>query len=252
MNVPKSSFHIVLAGLALLVLTQCGSEAPYSGPALPYTPEAPKAKEPLPVVQLTTSAGEIELELWEDDAPNTVNNFVELAEKHFYDGLTFHRIIKDFMIQGGDPQGTGYGGPGYKFPDEIAGRENSSHPNRIMKYALAMANSGPNTNGSQFFIVTGNTPRPDLDARHTVFGTVTKGFDVVDNLNLTAVQGDRPKTPPKIVAVKVLSKRNHPYVTRYKVQDSTPNLPSGLTVGKPNGPKPRRITPPAPPVQTKK
>lgn len=207
----------LFAVLVIAALAGCGSSGPqYTGAALPYTPEPPKPREPNPKVEMVTSEGTIELELFEDDAPNTVANFVELIEKKFYDGLTFHRIVKDFMIQGGDPKGTGSGGPGYKFKDEIRGRSN----NKNDQYALSMANSGPATNGSQFFIVTDKNGRNQLDGKHTVFGKVVGGFPVVDKLNDTPVTGERPINTPKIVSVKVLSKRAH----EYKVKDTTPDL----------------------------
>jgi peptidyl-prolyl cis-trans isomerase B (cyclophilin B) len=119
-----------------------------------------------------TNHGAIELELFDEDAPKTVENFRKLAADGFYDGVIFHRVIRDFMIQGGDPTGTGTGGPGYQFEDEI-------NDHRIVRGALAMANAGPNTNGSQFFIVT--TPEaPWLDGKHTVFGRVAGGMETVD------------------------------------------------------------------------
>jgi cyclophilin family peptidyl-prolyl cis-trans isomerase len=135
---------------------------------------------------MTTNHGDIVFEMFDDDAPKTVGNMRELAEKGFYDGLTFHRIIRDFMIQGGCPQGTGTGGPGYTFEDEI-------NPHKIERGALAMANAGPNTNGSQFFIVTTDAA-PWLDGKHTVFGQVTAGMDVVDELEtLPTDSRDRPR-----------------------------------------------------------
>jgi len=119
-----------------------------------------------------TNHGAIELELFDEDAPKTVENFRKLAADGFYDGVIFHRVIRDFMVQGGDPTGTGTGGPGYQFEDEINDR-------KIVRGALAMANAGPNTNGSQFFIVT--TPEaPWLDGKHTVFGRVAGGMETVD------------------------------------------------------------------------
>ena len=121
-----------------------------------------------------TSAGPIQLELFDEDAPKTVENFRKLSNDGFYDGLIFHRVIPDFMIQGGCPQGTGTGGPGYTFEDEF-------NQHKIERGALAMANSGPNTNGSQFFIVTTDAA-PWLDGKHTVFGQVTEGMDVVDQI----------------------------------------------------------------------
>jgi peptidyl-prolyl cis-trans isomerase B (cyclophilin B) len=121
---------------------------------------------------MTTSEGPIKIELFDEDAPETVANFKKLAGDGFYDGLIFHRVIRDFMIQGGCPEGTGTGGPGYTFKDEF-------NDHKIVRGALAMANAGPNTNGSQFFLVT--TPEASwLDGKHTVFGQVTDGMDVVD------------------------------------------------------------------------
>jgi cyclophilin family peptidyl-prolyl cis-trans isomerase len=143
---------------------------------------------------MTTNKGDIVFEMFEDDAPKTVGNMRELAEKGFYDGLTFHRIIRDFMIQGGCPQGTGTGGPGYTFEDEI-----NSH--KIVRGALAMANAGPDTNGSQFFIVTTDAA-PWLDGKHTVFGQVTAGMDVVDQLEaLPTDRRDRPREEALIETV---------------------------------------------------
>jgi cyclophilin family peptidyl-prolyl cis-trans isomerase len=145
---------------------------------------------------MQTTEGPIAFELFDEDAPKTVQNFKDLAGKGFYDGLTFHRIIKDFMIQGGCPQGTGTGGPGYTFEDEF-------NQHKIVRGALAMANAGPNTNGSQFFIVTTDAA-PWLDGKHTVFGQVTDGLDVVDRLEaLPTDAGDRPVEPAGIETVKV-------------------------------------------------
>jgi peptidyl-prolyl cis-trans isomerase B (cyclophilin B) len=123
---------------------------------------------------LHTNHGAIEVEFFDDAAPKTVENFRKLAADGFYDGLGFHRVIKDFMIQGGCPEGTGTGGPGYTFEDEF-------NDNKIERGALAMANAGPNTNGSQFFIVTTESA-PWLDGKHTVFGKVTNGMDAVDKI----------------------------------------------------------------------
>jgi len=132
-----------------------------------------------------TNAGQITIELFDEDAPKTVENFKKLAGDGFYDGLIFHRVIKDFMIQGGCPQGTGTGGPGYQFEDEF-------NDNKVVRGALAMANAGPNTNGSQFFIVT-TEAAPWLDGKHTVFGQVTEGMDTVDSIEGTQTgSGDRP------------------------------------------------------------
>ena len=124
---------------------------------------------------IQTNHGPIHVELFPDDAPKTVNNFVKLVNDGFYDRVIFHRVIPDFMIQGGDPTGTGSGGPGYSFEDEF-------NDHKVERGALAMANAGPNTNGSQFFIVT-TEAAPWLDAKHTVFGRVTQGMDVVDTIS---------------------------------------------------------------------
>jgi len=124
---------------------------------------------------LKTNRGDIQIDLFAKEAPKTVNNYVFLARDKFYDGLTFHRVISDFMAQGGDPTGTGRGGPGYRFEDETRG-----NPHKHETGSLSMANAGPNTNGSQFFIC--HAPQPHLDGRHTVFGKVTQGQDVVNSL----------------------------------------------------------------------
>jgi cyclophilin family peptidyl-prolyl cis-trans isomerase len=145
---------------------------------------------------LHTNHGAIELELLGDDAPKTVENFVRLARDGFYDGVIFHRVIPDFMVQGGDPTGTGRGGPGYTFEDEF-------NDNKVVRGALAMANSGPNTNGSQFFIVTAETT-PWLDGKHTVFGRVTNGMDVVDTIsNVDTDANDKPRTDVTIERVEL-------------------------------------------------
>ena len=134
---------------------------------------------------LHTNHGSIELELYPADAPKTVDNFVKLAKDGFYDGVVFHRVIPDFMIQGGDPTGTGAGGPGYQFEDEF-------NDHKVVRGALAMANAGPNTNGSQFFIVTTESASW-LDGKHTVFGRVTSGMEVVDAISEVSRDGrDRP------------------------------------------------------------
>ena len=145
---------------------------------------------------MQTTDGPIVFELFDEDAPKTVANFRELAGKGFYDGLVFHRVIPDFMIQGGDPTGTGSGGPGYTFEDEANDR-------RVVRGALAMANAGPNTNGSQFFIVT-TAAAPWLDGKHTVFGQVTDGMDVVDKLEgVDTDASDRPTDPIGIASIEL-------------------------------------------------
>ena len=153
-----------------------------------------KQKE-LPLIVIHTAKGDIELELFEDDAPNTVANFLYLAGRGFYNGLTFHRVIEDFMIQGGCPEGTGRGGPGYTFDDEFSSRKHA-------RGVISMANAGPRTNGSQFFITHIETPW--LNGKHTVFGRVVKGIEVVDAI----AQGD------KINSIEITRKRGHDYVPK--------------------------------------
>ena len=150
--------------------------------------------EKLPKIQIQTERGNITIEMFEDEAPNTVANMISLIEKGYYDGLNFHRVIPDFMIQGGCPHGTGTGGPGYDFDDECA--QDRRHDSAGI---LSMANAGPGTNGSQFFITHG--PTPHLDGKHTVFGKVTEGQEVVDEIK----QGDVMQT------VVVLQKRDRVY-----------------------------------------
>ena len=145
---------------------------------------------------MNANEGSIVFELFDDAAPKTVENFVKLAKDGFYDGLSFHRIIKDFMVQGGCPQGTGTDGPGYTFEDEI-------NDHKIVRGALAMANAGPDTNGSQFFIVT-TSAAPWLDGKHTVFGEVKTGMDIVDKLEAIPTDGrDRPQQPALIEKLEV-------------------------------------------------
>src|SRR5881397_401023 len=145
-----------------------------------------------------TNAGAITVELYDDDAPKTVANFRKLAGDGFYDGLIFHRVIRDFMIQGGCPEGTGTGGPGYTFEDEF-------NDHKVVRGALAMANAGPNTNGSQFFLVT-TGEAPWLDGKHTVFGEVTSGMDVVDKIEgLDTDARDKPRDDAVIESVEVVS-----------------------------------------------
>jgi cyclophilin family peptidyl-prolyl cis-trans isomerase len=145
---------------------------------------------------LQTNHGAIEVELFDDDAPETVRNFVRLAREGFYDGTIFHRIIPDFMIQGGDPTGTGTGGPGYTFADE-------PNEHRVVRGALAMANAGPNTNGSQFFVVT-TEEAPWLDGKHTVFGRVTRGMEVADAISEVERDArDRPRDDVVLERVEI-------------------------------------------------
>lgn len=148
-------------------------------------------------VKFTTTKGVIEAKLFYKEAPNTVNNFVELARKGFYNGLLFHRVVPGFMIQGGDPKGNGTGGPGYTFGDEFNPSLKHSKPG-----ILSMANSGPDTNGSQFFITVKETPH--LDNRHTIFGEVTTGMDVVNAIVSAPTNGEKPKTDIKMDKVEII------------------------------------------------
>ena len=148
----------------------------------------------LPLIQIQTNHGDIKIDMFEDDAPNTVANMISLVERGYYDGLNFHRVIPDFMIQGGCPEGTGTGGPGYNFDDEFT-MERLHDSSGV----LSMANAGPRTNGSQFFIT--HVPCPHLDGKHTVFGKVVEGLDVVFQIE----QGDI------IEKLLVLKKRDHIY-----------------------------------------
>ena len=159
-------------------------------------PERRGYDRPVASANLETNHGTIGVDLFDADAPKTVANFVKLARDGFYDGVVFHRVIENFMIQGGDPTGSGMGGPGYQFEDEI-----NKHP--VARGALAMANAGPNTNGSQFFIVTADAC-PWLDGLHTVFGRVSAGMDVVDSISrIDTDMQDRPLAEVKIESVTV-------------------------------------------------
>ncbi len=150
-----------------------------------------------PIVTFTLAQGTIQAELYPEKAPNTVNNFVSLVKKGFYDGLIFHRVIEGFMIQGGDPTGTGAGGPGYEIPDEFS---NDLHFNKMG--ILAMANRGPNTGGSQFFITLG--PTPHLDNKHTIFGIVVQGMDVVEKIGKVKTdKNDKPVDPVIINSITI-------------------------------------------------
>ena len=199
----SAALACLAAFVAAAVAASCGRKTPGGAEGTRHAGDSAPAPAPnpcgatiddgaLPLVSIKTPRGEMVVELFEDDAPNTVANFVNLVEKGFYDGLTFHRVEPDFCIQGGDPSGDGSGGPGYTFPDEINRNKHSG------KGVLSMANSGRDTNGSQFFITFKS--EPDLDPRHTVFGRVKKGRDVIDKVR----RGDR-------MECKVLRKRSHRY-----------------------------------------
>lgn len=149
---------------------------------------------------IKTNMGDIEIDLFEKETPKTVENFVKLSKEGFYDGLIFHRVVNGFVIQGGDPEGTGRGGPGYQFDDEITER-------KYTKYSLGMANAGPNTNGSQFFITVGSIQDANLknlDGNYTLFGVVTSGKDVVDKIAVVSVdENDKPLTPVKMESITI-------------------------------------------------
>jgi peptidyl-prolyl cis-trans isomerase B (cyclophilin B) len=165
---------------------------------LPPAPRHPLVLAPMSEAVLHTSAGPVSLELFDEDAPKTVDNFRKLASDGFYDGLIFHRVIRDFMVQGGCPQGTGTGGPGYTFEDEI-------NHHRVVRGAVAMANAGPDTNGSQFFIVT-TEEAPWLDGKHTVFGRVSEGMEAVTTIEAAPTgPDDRPLEPQVIERIELSS-----------------------------------------------
>jgi peptidyl-prolyl cis-trans isomerase B (cyclophilin B) len=171
---------VLIALVLLLLLAACGPQSAGSGDTKPGSekrwsspPEMQIDTDKIYEVTMETNRGTIVLELYPEHAPKTVNNFVFLTREGFYDGVTFHRVIADFMIQGGDPTGTGGGDAGYKFEDEL-----TLNPLRHETGVISMANAGPNTNGSQFFIT--HSPQPHLDGKHTVFGKVIEGQDVVD------------------------------------------------------------------------
>lgn len=149
---------------------------------------------------IKTNMGDIEIDLFEKETPKTVENFVKLSKEGFYNGLIFHRVVNGFVIQGGDPEGTGRGGPGYQFDDEITER-------KYTKYSLGMANAGPNTNGSQFFITVGSIQDVNLrnlDGKYTLFGIVTSGQDVVDKIAVVNVdENDKPLTPVKMESITI-------------------------------------------------
>ena len=199
--------RICFAMIACALLAVCADE-----PAAVPAEEAASPKAPNPVVRITTSVGDMLVELYEDECPNTVANFIELAEKEFYIGMTFHRVIPGFMAQGGCPYSKyenneagspGTGGPGYRFDDEFSPK--LKHTERGI---LSMANSGPKTNGSQFFITF--APTSWLDGHHTVFGKVIDGLEVLDKIEAVGTPEGNPKKTI-VFNIEVVSKRNHEY-----------------------------------------
>ena len=181
--------------------------------------QAEAAADDLPRVRISTSVGDVEVELFENEAPNTVANFISLVEKGFYDGTPFHRVIGGFMAQGGDPTGTGTGGPGYTIACEVDAPDARQH----FRGTLSMAHAGRDTGGSQFFLTF--RPTDHLDGKHTVFGRVIAGFDVLPKIMRTTDDQGRPVAgvqPDTIVKAEVLRKRNHPYVPQTKPDTRTP------------------------------
>jgi cyclophilin family peptidyl-prolyl cis-trans isomerase len=182
--------------------------------------KAEAAADDLPRVRLSTSRGDVVVELFENEAPNTVANFISLVEKGFYDGTPFHRVIAGFMAQGGDPTGTGTGGPGYTIACEVDAPDARQH----FRGTLSMAHAGRDTGGSQFFLTF--RPTDHLDGKHTVFGRVIEGFDVLPKLMRTTDDQGRPVAgvqPDTIVKAEVLRKRNHPYVPETKPDTRSPS-----------------------------
>lgn len=222
---------LILAGLVLAALSGCGDPERPKGPALPYTPDPAmkewtetdiKLKDDLPKVLLKTTQGDIEITLFEDEAPNTVANFIGLVEKKFYDGLAFHRIIPNFCVQGGDPKGDGSGGPGYRLPPEFA---DTYHKNEYGTVATAKSPVFREMSGSQFFFNIRKDPKgnADLDGKYVVFGKVNKpGMEVVEKLAAVKLNGEKPVEPQKILSASVLSKRNHAYDVKSKVPEEEP------------------------------
>ena len=183
--------------LSLLFMVGCaGASKTTSGPG----PEKGESSVDVVKAVIETTMGDIYLDLYPKEAPKTVENFTTLAKKGFYDGIIFHRVIPNFMVQTGDPTGTGMGGPGYAFADEFSSNLKMDKPG-----VLAMANSGPNTNGSQFFIT--QVPTPWLDGRHTIFGQVTQGLEVVNKIISAPRDGrDKPLDTISMKTVKILGK----------------------------------------------
>lgn len=214
---------VTLAAMALLA--GCGDPPRQKGPALPYNPEPAlkswsekdfKLRDDLPKVLLKTTQGEIEITLFEDEAPNIVANFITLVEQKFYDGLSFHRIIPDFCVQGGDPRGDGSGGPGYRLPPEFP---DMYHKNEYGTLATAKSPRYREMSGSQFYfnIKKGEEGNKQLDRVHVVFGKVSRGIEVVEKLAAVKVAGEKPIEPQLILNATVLGKRNHEYKVTGKV-----------------------------------
>ncbi len=210
----KDNKKILLLAFGLLAVSVVGLILTREGMVMPednfvQTPKTTTYSQPEQVLEeganygavIKTSAGDIEIDLFQDETPLTVNSFLFLSKERFFDDLIFHRVIQDFVIQGGDPRGDGTGGPGYQIPDEITERKYEG-------YTLGMANSGPNTNGSQFFITSGNIPEQSIQAlngNYTIFGKVTKGFAVVDSIERVQTDAnDKPVNPVVIESIQII------------------------------------------------
>ncbi len=253
---------MVVAILGVVILAGCGAQGHGKGPDLPY---APQAGEALPQVLMKTSMGDIEIELYEDDCPNAVANFISLAEKGFYKGLLFHRIIPDFCVQGGDPKGDGSGGPGYMLAPEFYEGHKKNDYGTI---ALAKPGNTTDQSGSQFFFNVNKKGNAQLDGKHVVIGKVTRGMDVVEKMAKVKRFGDlkpeekkkspgkaadRPIDPPKILEIEVLKKRDHPYDVVNKIPEKDAAKRGGVSGLPPQFNRPNVVTETVPiPVQKKK
>jgi len=199
----KENTIVVISVVILLALLGYGIYRFRSGSLTNQNTSSNNEPKSMHLITLKTTLGDIQFETYDEDAPKAAENFITLAQKGFYNNLTFHRVIKGFMIQGGDPKGDGTGDPGYAFPDEL-NPDTLSYKEGYVKGVVAMANSGPDTNGSQFFIMLEDNDLPHL---YTIFGKVVSGQDVVDAIgNLPTQAQDKPVAPPKILSVTVENK----------------------------------------------
>lgn len=199
-DIIKDNKKVLLLAAGILIVSMVGLYLTSQTNFLSTSTMPTEKKLPNYTATISTNMGTIEVDLFEKETPQTVKNFVKLSQEGFYNGIIFHRVIPQFVIQGGDPTGTGTGGPGYKFNDEITNR-------KFEKYSLAMANSGPNTNGSQFFITTGDVQESNLrflDGKYTLFGKVTSGFDIVDSISrVNTDENDKPVTPVTMESITI-------------------------------------------------
>lgn len=220
------------ATVLVLLCAGCAGTIKTGGEKLPYTPSKP---EPLPQVLMKTTMGDLKIELFEDSCPNTVANFVDLVEKKFYDGLAFHRIIKDFCVQGGDPEGTGAGGPGYMLPPEFY---DGYKKNEYGTLAMAKPGNTTDQSGSQFYFNVKKAPggNRDLDGKHVVFGKVIDGLDVLEKMANVQVVGSSPQEPVKMLSVTMIRKRDHPYECKQRIAqpvEAVVPIPAGEKTAQP-------------------